>query len=153
ERAARQSTKYLPLTPSSAGDEAGGEVDRGRRALLGSAEEGAQQPGDGGREAAIVLPEAGGDGARVEAVGGHARAVEAPGQLVGEEDVGELGGGVDAHRAVAPRVAEIVEIDPTEAVRVRGDVHDAGGGRAAQPLEQQVGQEEVRQVVHGEDGL
>src|SRR5437667_4447254 len=96
-----------------------GQVDRGGGALLGGAEERAQQLRDRGGEAAVVLPEARRDGAGVKAVGGDARAVEAPGQLVGEEDVGELGGAVDPHGTVAPRVAEVVEVDPTDAVRVR----------------------------------
>src|SRR2546425_12004888 len=41
-----------------------GEVDRGRGALLGGAEERAQQPGDGGRGAAMGRPGGGGGGGR-----------------------------------------------------------------------------------------
>jgi len=130
-----------------------GQVDRGGGALLGGAEERAQQLRERGGEAAVVLPEARRDGAGVKAVGGDAGAVEAPGQLIGEEDVGELGGAVDPHGAVAPRVVEVVEVDPTEAVRVRGDVHDAGRGRCPQAREQEVRQQEVREVVHREHGL
>src|SRR5207247_6365350 len=106
----------------------GGQVDGSSRALLGGAEEGAQQLRERRGEAAVVLAEARRDGAGVEAVGGDARALEAPGQLVGEEDVGELRRSVEPHRPVAARVAEVVQVDRAEAVGVGGAVHDAGGG-------------------------
>src|SRR5437762_10134607 len=106
-----------------------GQIDRGGGALLGGAEERAQHLRDRGREAAVVLPEARRDGAGVKAVGGDARAREPARQLVREQDVRELRRSVHPHRPVAARVAEVVQVDPTEAVRVRGDVHDAGRGR------------------------
>src|SRR6202167_5637238 len=49
--------------------------------------------GDGEREAeraAVVVAERGGDEARVKAIGCHARTLEPPRQLAGEQDIGEL---------------------------------------------------------------
>jgi len=56
-------------------------------------------------------------------------------------------------RGSAARGRRFVEVDPTEAVRVRGDVHDAGRARCPQAREQEVRQQEVGQVVHREHGL
>ena len=101
----------------------------------------------------MVVPEAGRDGARMQAVGRDGGAVEASRELVGEQHVGELRLGIDGHAPVAAPPAEVVEVDPAPAMDVGGDVHDAGGAAVREPAEQEMGQQEGRQVVDGEDGL
>lgn len=48
---------------------------------------------------------------------------------------------------------EVGEVDPAKGLRVGGDGYDPGGGAAFQPVEEQLGEEERSQVVHGEGAL
>jgi hypothetical protein len=78
---------------------------------------------------------------------GAARLRQAPLQLAGEEQVGQLGLAVDAPAVVAVALpVEVVEAHPADPVRARGDGHDAAGDVP----QQEVGQREVPEVVGAE---
>src|SRR4029453_12133507 len=67
-----------------------GEIDRRGGAVVGGAEEGAQERDQRARPGAVVLAQAGRHRARVETVRGDAAAFQALRQLVSEQNVGEL---------------------------------------------------------------
>jgi hypothetical protein len=72
------------------------------------------------------------------------------GQLVGEQDVGELGLVVGHGTGVVPLTLKVGEVDAPLSMRV-GRNRDHSGRRAVrQPVEEQVGKEERRKVVKGE---
>ena len=62
----------------------------------------------------------------VEAVGGDAGSLQTAGELVGEEDVGELGLPVDLAGGVVAVGPEVVEIERAFAVYLRRDGDDPG---------------------------
>ncbi|KAF2980130.1 hypothetical protein EK904_009566 [Melospiza melodia maxima] len=70
-------------------------------------------------------------------------ALQAPGQLAGEEHVGQLAVAVGQAAVVAPLPVQIVEADAAAVVSQGGHVHDAGGGTLLQTLQQQEGQEKM----------
>ena len=75
------------------------------------------------------------------------------GEGAGEEDVHELGLAVagQAEDAVAAGAAlEVVEAEASELVRLRRQVHDPSSGRGSEAREQQVGEQERAEVVHGQ---
>lgn len=93
----------------------------------------------------------------VEAVAGDAGALQPVGQLPGEEHVTEL------TVAVGPKVApgrltghQILvgsqqrEVDVAEAVQKCSHSDHSAGRAPLQPLQEQVGEQEVTQVVHAE---
>ena len=96
-----------------------------------------------------------GDEAGMHRVGGHARAVEPAGELAREQHVHQLRAPVGAERAVLARRLEVVELQAAgrEAVRVRGDHHDACRRARDELVAQQVRQQEVAEVVGLELGL
>jgi hypothetical protein len=76
--------------------------------------------------------------------------LQPPGQLVGEQDVGELGLVVGLGAGVVPFTLEVSEVDAPLSMRV-GRNRDHSGRRAVpQPVEEQVSEEERRKVVNGE---
>ena len=97
----------------------------------------------------VVVEELGCYDAGVEAVGGDAGPLQAAGELVGEEDVGELGLAVDLTGGVFAVGAVVVEIERALAVHLGRDGDDAGGCGLLQGVEEQVGQEEGGEVVDG----
>ena len=104
-------TKYWPVTPRHVGRR--GQVDRRARPLLGAEDEGLdhlEPEGEHARGVAVAAV-AGGHGARVQAVDRDARPLEAPGQLGGEVDVGQLRLRVHLHPAVAAGRLQVVEVE------------------------------------------
>ena len=91
--------------------------------------------------------------AGMQRVGGDGAGRQPPGQLVGEQDVGELGLVVGPCAGVGPFALEVVEVDPPHGLRVGGDRDHAGRCALLQPVEQQVGEQERREVVEGEGVL
>ena len=85
----------------------------------------------------------------MEAVRGHAGSVETARELAGEHDVGELGLAVAREAAAFPRTlgVEVVERDELSLVRIRRRRDDASGSGCLEPVEQQRGQQERREVV------
>lgn len=70
-------------------------------------------------------------------------ALQAPGQLSGEEHVGQFAVTVGEAAVVALLPLEIVEADAASVMSQRGHVHNAGWGRLLQTLQQQESQEKV----------
>ena len=62
------------------------------------------------------------------------------GQLVREQDVGQLGLVVSARTQVGPFALEVVEVDPSQGLRVGSNRDHAGRGALLQPVEEQVGE-------------
>src|SRR5581483_9986604 len=91
----------------------------------------------------------------MERVGGDAGAVEPAGELTREEDVGELGLRVDGEAAVVTGRLQVVEIETVARtlVRVGRDVDDPGRRTRAYAVEEQVGEQEVPEVVDAERHL
>jgi len=120
----------------------------------------ANRPGEhhddrAGRSAVAVAAQAAGDEPGVQRVGGDAGSREAPGQLAGEVDVGQLRAVVGGDRPVEPLGLQVVEVEPVAGslVGARRHDHDPGGGAGAQVVHQQGGQEEVAEVVDAERRL
>ncbi len=130
----------------------GRAVDRGPRALLlvdhERLDQRADRPGN-------LTPGVGRDHARVERIYGHAGTLEASCQLLGEEHVGELRDAVLVEPGARTRVrSHRVEVDRLGAiVRGTGDIDDARGRRRPDPIEQQLREEKVPQVVDAEGQL
>ncbi|MEJ0042246.1 MAG: hypothetical protein WDM81_08530 [Rhizomicrobium sp.] len=91
--------------------------------------------------------------AGMQAVGGHAAAFEAPRQLAREQDVHELRGAVGAEGAVALAELKVVEVDPAGAVGHRSGGDDARARRRLQVGQQNIGDDEIGQVVDREGHL
>lgn len=72
-----------------------------------------------------------------------ALALQAPGQLAGEEHVGQLAVAVGEAAVVALLPLQVVEADAAAVVSQRGHVDDAGGGTLLQALQQEEGQEKM----------
>ena len=79
------------------------------------------------------------------------RALSAPRQLEGEQEVHQLRQAVGAEAGVAALELQVVEVDLGRTMRVRRDVDDARARRQA--IEQEVRQEEVAQVIEREGAL
>ena len=94
--------------------------------------------------------EAGAHHAGVQGIGGNGEALQSPGQFVAEQDVGQLGLVVGPCAEVAALALQVVEVDAAKLVGVGGDDDDAGGGAVLEPVEEQVGEQERREVVEGE---
>ena len=75
-----------------------------------------------------LVAEAGGDKTGMQAIGGDAGAGEAPRQFAGEQDVAELGFGIDAKAAITLLALQIVEIELGAAMRVGRGGDDARAG-------------------------
>lgn len=91
---------------------------------------------------------------RVEGVAGDPGALQPLGQLVGEKHVAQfaVGVGLEDPREGGPQPQGLVpgqalEIDLSEVVGQRGHVDDPAGAALLQPVQQQVGQQEVAHVV------
>ncbi len=93
------------------------------------------------------------NGARMEAVRRDSGSLQPSRQLAGPENICRLRLAVDAQRGIAAFILEIIEIEPTHAVTVGSDTDDAGRGAAPQERQEQPGEKEVGQVVHGKGGL
>src|SRR5438874_2347048 len=76
-----------------------------------------------------------------------------PGQLVAEQDVGELGLVVGPGAGVRPFALQVLEVDVAELVGVGGDGDHAARGAVLQPVEKQAGEQERREMVDGECAL
>ena len=86
---------------------------------------------DEAHQAVVVVAEARGDEARMQAVGGDAGAGEPPRQLAGEQDVAELGRGIDAERRCSSsRLCRSSKSSLPRLVRVRRGRDDARARRA-----------------------
>mmetsp|Transcript_14337 Transcript_14337/g.30653 ORF Transcript_14337/g.30653 Transcript_14337/m.30653 type:complete len:236 (+) Transcript_14337:53-760(+) len=98
----------------------------------------------------------GADAARVQRVGEDAVAAQLVGEAHGEEDVGELGAAVGGPGAVGgvavgEDVGHVVSADELgEVVRGGGGGDDAAGLGAAEHREEELGEEEVAEVVGAE---
>src|SRR5690606_30041740 len=95
------------------------------------------------------------DRARMDRVGGHTRALESPGQLLGEQHVRQLRHRVLGQTGTAGgRLAHRLEVDATGVEVHRARHGDHAGGRALDELvPQQLGQQEVADVVDAERQL
>src|SRR6266540_1538634 len=91
--------------------------------------------------------------AGMQRVGGDEAALQPAGQLVGEQDVGELGLAVGPCAGPGTFALEVVEVDSPLGVRVGGDRDHAGWGALVQPVEEEIGEQERRQMVEGEGAL
>ena len=83
----------------------------------------------------------------MQAGGDHAAAVEPACQGAGEQDVAQLGAPVGLERGPVLLADHRGGVEAGAAMRLRRDGDDARGGRGAQPVEQQIGQQERRQMV------
>jgi len=86
-------------------------------------------------------------------IGGDGGALQPPGQLVGEQDVGELGLVVGLRAGVGPFALQVVEVDLPHGLRVGRDRDDAGRSALHQAVAEQVGEQERREMVEGEGVL
>ena len=128
-------------------DGGGGAAGRG---LHERPHEGGEQPLDGAR---VPGSERGAHHAGMQRVGGDAGGRQPAGQLVGEQDVGELGLVVGACAGVGPFALQVAEVDPPHGVHVGGDRDHAGRGAVVQPVQEQAGEQERREMVDGEGAL
>ena len=128
-------------------------MDRGRGALLRREQERPRQPQQCFEHARPVLPEAGRHPARMQAVGGDARSLQAFGQRIREEDVRQLGLAVGADAAIALLALQIVEVDDSTRVHGRSDVDDSRRGARLQEFEQFLGEQEIAQMIQGPGAL
>src|SRR5438552_10644693 len=101
----------------------------------------------------ILGSERGADHARMQRVGGDRRGLQPPGQLVGEQDVGEFGLVVSACTGIGPFTLEVIEIHAPHGLRVGSDGDYAGWSALLQPVEEQSGQQERRKMVESEGTL
>src|SRR5690348_12972116 len=131
----------------------GGEVDRGLGAALRADSERATEREGEIPETCLAVAEVAGDEAGMQRVGRHPGSVQLPRQLIREEDIGELRFAVDAEGEVAAAVLHIVEGNVGAGMHGGGDGDDAGGRAGFQRLEQQVGQQERREVIERERHL
>ena len=79
--------------------------------------------------AAGLIAEAGGDETGMQAIGGDAGACKPPRQFAGEEDVAELGLGVDGKALIGAAALQIVKIQMS-----RGDARPMRSRPRARPL-------------------
>jgi len=91
--------------------------------------------------------------AGMQRVGGHRGALEPAGQLVGEQDVRELGLAVGPGSGVGPFGLQVFEVDPPQGLHVGGDRDHTGRGALLEPAEEQVGEQERREMVDSEGAL
>src|SRR6187549_1104279 len=85
----------------------------------------------------------------MKAVGGDSRAPQSPRELIGEQDVGQLGLAVRPVPIVAPLALEVGKVQLRSAVGARRDVDDSGGYSGPQTVQQQIREQEISQVVDG----
>lgn len=85
----------------------------------------------------------------VHGVGGHLGALQARGQLAGVQHVGQLAVAValEGGQGAGGRAAQRGGVQAAGAVRGGGDDDHAAGSAALQPLQEQLGEQEVAQVV------
>ena len=76
-----------------------------------------------------IVAEAGCDKTGMQGVGGNAAAHETPGQFTVEQDVAQLGFGIDRKAGIAALVLKIAEIQPGAAMGVGRRHHDAAAVR------------------------
>lgn len=86
--------------------------------------------------------------ARSQSVHRDSAALQPTGQLTGEQQVGQLAATVRRGLVVALLTVQVLKVNVTAFVEFGGDDHDATGGRPFQQVQQQVGEQEVSQVVH-----
>ena len=114
-RAAADGSLTLRLTKYSAGRVGdlgrGGEVDDRVGALFRRDEERPEERDQKAGEAAAGFAEPGRDDAGMEAIGRHPGAGQAPGELAGEQDIGELRAAVDLEPVVALGALQVAEIE------------------------------------------
>ena len=101
----------------------------------------------------VHVQQLGVDHAGVQEVGADVARVQAARQLAGEQGVGELGVAIRLPAVETAFHLQVGEVDVPAAVHARTDVDDARGRAGAEPVEQQVGQQERRQVVDREGTL
>ncbi len=89
----------------------------------------------------------------MKAVGRHPRAVEPSSQLVGEQDQRQLGLVVRPHPVVILFGHQVVKVDRRFAVVIASDIDHPRRRAGLEHVQQQVGEQERRQVVDREDGL
>ncbi len=86
----------------------------------------------------------------VQHVSCNACARQPPRQLVSEHDIGKFGAPVGHETSVIFLELQIIEIHLYAFMRRRRHIDYAGRSAGLQPLKEQIGQQEVAQVVEGE---
>ena len=81
--------------------------------------------------------------------GRDARTPQTAGQLDGEHDVGELGLVVGTLSGVVASALQVVEVDAAQALCAGRNRDDPRRCAGFEPIKEQVGEEERRQVVEG----
>src|SRR6185503_1487940 len=89
------------------------------------------------------------DHARMKAVGGDSRTPQSTRELIGEQDVGQLGLAIRPVPIVAPLALEVGKVQVRSAVGAGRDVDDSGGSSGPQTVQQQIREQEIGQVVDG----
>ena len=95
----------------------------------------------------------GGDEPRMKCVDRDSVTCQAAGQLVGEQQIGELGTLVGQPSVVAALALQVIEVQSYTAMRFGRDVDDARRRRRPQRRQQQMSEEEVVEVVECERHL
>jgi hypothetical protein len=90
------------------------------------------------------------DHAWVQRVHGHARVLQTTGERVAEKHVHQLGLKISAHATVAALVLNVVPFDLALRLCTRGDVDDPSIRRGFQQIQEQIAEQEVRQVIERE---
>ena len=91
----------------------------------------------------------GGHDSRVQAIGGGPGSFEAPGQFIGEEDIGQLGLAVSLEPAVAAGEVNVVEMNAADFVGHRGQGDYPAFGRDDE-VQEQIGEKEMAKIIDAE---
>jgi hypothetical protein len=103
--------------------------------------------------AGVLGAEGGAHDAGVHGVGRDRGGREPAGEFVGEQDVRELGLVVRPCTGVGAFALQVVELDAAHGMRVGGDGDHPGRGAVPQPVQEQVGEQERREMVECERAL
>src|SRR3984885_11642670 len=95
------------------------EIDDRVGALFRRDEEQSEETDQTARDAAAGIAEPRGDGAGMEAIGGALGPVQAPGELAGEQDIGELRAAVDSEPVVTLGALQVAEVEAHALVGAR----------------------------------
>jgi hypothetical protein len=121
--------------------------------LLGASGKQLGEPHERRGGAAGLVAEARRHEAGAEAARDHAEIGQPGGELAGEQDVAQLRGAVDGERPVGFFRLQVVEIEPSLAVRIRGGVDHARRRAGDEAPDQPGGQHEIGHVIEREGAL